>query len=374
MTGDNILMKRDHTKLICDVGELSGLFVDAATLGTFLQKTVEMVAEHMSCDVCSIYLYYEESQELVLRATKGLKPNAIGQVKLKSGEGLTGLAVKEMRSICEKKASETPGYRYFPEIGEEFYESFLAVPILRGQTRIGAIVIQNVQENYFVEDDVRAFRAITSQLGNTIEMAKVLMGLNQKKEVKEEEAFDPKLKLIKGKSGSQGFALAEGVIWKEKRILKKFEEIKETEPCTLEDFYQAVSSTEKELESLQEEIEETLSDVCSLIFTAQILMLKDKAFIEEIVSLINQNYHPVQAIVQTVKHYVQMFDALPNAYLREKKQDVQDIGLRLLENLTRVSQGQRQYHNRIVIARDLYPSDILKLSSQNIKGIILLSG
>ena len=49
---------RDHTKLICDIGEISGLFIDTVNLEAFLQKIVEMISEHMKTDVCSIYLYY----------------------------------------------------------------------------------------------------------------------------------------------------------------------------------------------------------------------------------------------------------------------------------------------------------------------------
>ncbi len=173
-------MKRDHTQLICDISELSGLFLNVSDLETFLQKIVEMISEHMQSEVCSIYLFYEEAEELILAATKGLKREAIGKVKLKMGEGLTGMSVKELRPICEKMASRNPGFRYFPEIGEEPYESFLAVPIFRGNIRIGAVVIQNSQKNYFSDQDIQILRAISSQLATTIEMAKLLMTLNKK--------------------------------------------------------------------------------------------------------------------------------------------------------------------------------------------------
>ena len=112
-------MNRDHTRLMCDVGELSGLFSDATSLQAFLQKTVEMVVDRMQSDVCSIYLYHEDSGELVLTATQGLDPRAVGQVRLRLGEGLTGLAVEARRPICERHASQRPEYKYFPQIGEE---------------------------------------------------------------------------------------------------------------------------------------------------------------------------------------------------------------------------------------------------------------
>ena len=144
--------QRDDTQLICNIGELSGLFTDSTTLETFLQRIAATVAEHMQVDVCSIYLYNEASEELVLKATKGLNRDFIGKLKLKLGEGLTGLALKELRPICERQASENSNFRYFPGLGEEKYESFLAVPILRGTTMIGALVIQNIARNFKIFD------------------------------------------------------------------------------------------------------------------------------------------------------------------------------------------------------------------------------
>ena len=56
------------------------------------------------------------------------------------GEGLVGRALKELRPLCVADASKQPGYRFFEELHEEPFESFLAVPIRRGITRIGMMV------------------------------------------------------------------------------------------------------------------------------------------------------------------------------------------------------------------------------------------
>ncbi len=367
-------MKRDHTKLICAVGELSGLFADSTGLENFLQKSVEMMAEHMRCAVCSIYLFDKDAQELVLRANKGLKPEAIGSVKLKLGEGLTGLAMKEMRIVCEQRASQAPGYKHFSGIGEEAYESFLAVPIARGQTRIGVVVIQNVLEDYFDEGDIRAFRAITSQLANTIEMAKVLMDIRKRHGPVEDVAFDFDREILYGQSGTQGIALAPGIVWGEDRLFETLKRTKDLKGYTLEDFHAAVRITEQQLEDLQDSTEELLSDVCSLIFTAQILMLKDNEFIGMIEDAVNNGANPVTAIIDAVEYYIQLFDAIPDTYLKQKKYDIRDMGVRLLENLMGNFKNRGIYQNKIVVAEELLLSDILKLSSQNVQGIILLSG
>ena len=116
-------INRDHAKLICDIGELSAIITDASDLDAMLQKIVDTAAGHMEADVCSVYLFDEARQELVLRATRGLLPSSVGNVRLRPGEGLTGLAFSERRPISEGDAPSHPGYRYFPGIGEESYRS-----------------------------------------------------------------------------------------------------------------------------------------------------------------------------------------------------------------------------------------------------------
>ena len=98
----------DHIELLCNIGELTEIFTDSVSIEDFLQKIVVMVAKHIKTDVCSIYIYEEDKQRLVLKATQGLNPSSIGKVKLKLGEGLVGLALKERRTICEEVGSRHP--------------------------------------------------------------------------------------------------------------------------------------------------------------------------------------------------------------------------------------------------------------------------
>ena len=247
------MFKRDHAKLICDVSELSGLFHDAPSMESFLQKITTMIAHHMDCEVCSIYLYYEDNQELVLKATQGLKPSSINHVKLKVGEGLTGLSFQEKRPICEGEATSNPNFRLFPGIGEEHLESFLAVPILRGQLEIGVMVIQSKKRNYFFEEDIQILRAITSQLATTLETAKLLITLNDQKHKKPTTPVSD-LKLVRGRCGSQGVALAESIV--ADVLLTDVEHLaKMAKPLTIDDFHRAMEETEKQLQQLQKQIE-----------------------------------------------------------------------------------------------------------------------
>jgi len=368
-----LIKRKDPTKLICDFGELSDLFTDSTSLETFLQKIVEMIAQHMQSDVCSIYLYYDDTQQLELRATTGLNAQLIGKIKLQLGEGLTGLALKELRPICERHASKNANFRYFPGLGEEKFESFLAVPIIRGTFKIGVMVIQNTQKNYFSDEDIMVLRAISSQLANTIETTRFILSFESRQEAIREHAEIKDLKFVKGQGGSAGVAYGTVAIIGEERRRKDFHH-HENKIYSLDDFYEAVRKSEAQLELFQKEIEQKLADVASLIFTAQILMLKDKGFIDAIVGLMNSGVNPPRAVIQIVEGYAHKMELVDNPYLREKIQDIWDVGTRVVENLTGYENNMYSLEGCIVIARELFPSDILKLSSQKVKGVIVLHG
>ncbi|MBF0504745.1 MAG: phosphoenolpyruvate--protein phosphotransferase [Candidatus Omnitrophica bacterium] len=365
--------KRDHTRLICDVGEIAGLFHDAPSMEEFLQKITAMVTRHMECEVCSIYLYYADEKELVLKATKGLNSVSVNQVRMKIGEGLTGLALKEKRPICEGQAKGNPNFRFFPGIGEEKYESFLAVPILRGSIEIGVMVIQSQKKDYFSSEDVQVFRAITAQLAATIETARLLITLDDQRAIVS-ATLPADLKFIIGRCGAEGVACARTVVVNESLTDMKQFEMVDGSQYSEKDLHTALEKTEQQLEGLQARIESVFKDVTALIFTAQILMLKDKGFIGSVFSLIRDGLNPPQAVIQVVQGYVTKFSMIEDAYLREKIYDVKDVGRRLLENLTGLSASDYDYQDKIAIARELFPSDVLKLFSQKVKGIILLSG
>ena len=59
-----------------------------------------------------IYLYDDDNEELILRATLGLAKSSIGKVRMKIGEGITGTAMKELRPIREARATTNPAFKH----------------------------------------------------------------------------------------------------------------------------------------------------------------------------------------------------------------------------------------------------------------------
>ena len=369
-------MKKNNVDLICDIGELAALFEKTESLNDFLRTVVSVVAHHMRAAVCSIYLYDDQTEELILKANQGLNPDAIGHVRLKLGEGLTGTAVKQLRPIRVGNTRDNPNDKFFPGIGEENYQSFLAVPILRRLRRIGALVVQDPQREYFDQNDTKALRAIATQLATTIENAMLIMNIHdmetkiavdQEKKPAVQETF---YKAVPASDG--GYAIGHATVLGETDSDLLIAEESSSFPRTEDDFNQAVKKTEQQIEELQNQMEEQFDDVASLIFNAHLLILKDQEFSGAMLHKIKEGRSPQGAIVDVVNEYIHLFSSSANSRLKEKVQDVKDLGHRLLQNLMGDVAVTADYEGQIVVAGSLLPSDILKLAAQKAAGLILV--
>ncbi len=366
-------MSKANVEMICDVAELSALFEKSKGLDDFLHSAVSTVAWHMKAAVCSIYIYDDSTRMLTLRATQGLSPEAVGKVQLRLGQGIAGLALKELRSICAGCASKSPSFKSVDGIGEEKYEAFLAVPIRRQLTRVGVLVVQDSKVDYFDEADEKALKAIASQLGTVIENADLLMALHRHEKAAE-PAAEPVAKLIKGRPASDGVAQGMASFMISGRAGRFQVPGFAPDNLTLDDFDRALKESKQQLKDLQREADKDLSDVAQLIFNAHLLILADEEFSGEIRRQIGEGASPVDALVDVVNHYIEIFSASPNPRLQEKEHDLKDLGHRLLENLMGIGRTPGDYSGQIILADSLLPSDVLKLATEKAQGFVVQGG
>ncbi|MCU0822253.1 MAG: phosphoenolpyruvate--protein phosphotransferase [Spirochaetes bacterium] len=367
-------MQTDHVKMLYDIGELNNLFSESISIESFLEKIVETVAEHMDAEVCSIYLYDDTTEELVLKATKGLKQDSVNKVKLKLGEGLVGLCMKDLTPVCEKCGNDNPSFKFYPGINEENYDSFLATPIARGNIRIGVLVVQREKGRIFHEKEVIAIRATASQLASMIENIKYIISPQIASQVKDNVDILETIKFIRGKSASRGYIYNEVIQIDNDHPSELIEKPVFKDKYTLDDFNRALGETEDQLEHLQKNVEEKLSDAASLIFSAHLLILKDVSFTGRMRELIAKGKNPPTAVIEVYKKYREIFLHSQSDIIREKIHDITDLVKRILENLVHTGSFRKQLAGKIVAAREIYPSDLLAMSAENIGGIILVSG
>jgi phosphotransferase system enzyme I (PtsP) len=144
---------------------------------------------------------------------------------------------------------------------------------------------------------------------------------------------------------------------------------------SLKDFHRAVHRSIEQLQDLQSRFVERLPESESLIFTAHQMILKDERFMNKMEEQILSGVSPPAAIKTIAKQYIDFFLSSPHLHIREKADDIRDLVLRILKNLEfGFNDVSALSHNRIVIACELFPSDVLGLAAEHVQGIILVSG
>lgn len=144
-------------------------------LDTMLSTVVKAVAEAVGSDACTVFLFDSYSDTLMLRATHGLNPGAVGRVVIRSDAGITGLAATSRETQIAEDAHSHPAYFTFPIVGEEGFASQVSVPIhLRDPDRlIGVLNIQTVNRQTFLPDEVGFLEASAAELAVAIENARL---------------------------------------------------------------------------------------------------------------------------------------------------------------------------------------------------------
>ncbi len=367
--------RQQHLSLLCDIGELSNLMTESEDINSFLQQTVQLVASHLYAEVGSIYLYDAAQNDLTLKATVGLDPLSVGRVRMKIGEGLVGTTMEQMSPLCDGEACLNPRFKYFVETKEDPFNSFLSVPIHRGSEKIGVLVVQHRQANYFKQADIMALRALAAQLAGTIANARQMIDLKTPHvKSRSMDHILETLRFVKGEATATGYALAPAALLKpvDPLLLDLPEEAFHD---SLNAYVRARQETLQQLKRLQERLVMQLPESAALIFEAHYMILKDPRFDEQIASLIRQGGTTAEAVRQAARHFIRIFDTSPSPYIREKAQDILDLARRLLFNLQKVKTGNASpIDAHIVISSQLFPSDVLKLASESVAGIILVGG
>src|SRR5580704_3053782 len=115
---------------------------------TLLDEDPRRIVALLDAEVCSLYFLEGDKRELVMRGNVGFSNAAIGQVRLRVGEGITGEAVEYMRPVSSETAEHHATYKHFAELGEERFPVFLAVPVRGKNGPLGALVVQRSERPF----------------------------------------------------------------------------------------------------------------------------------------------------------------------------------------------------------------------------------
>ncbi|HXP16910.1 MAG TPA: alpha-glucan family phosphorylase [Terriglobales bacterium] len=154
--------------------EIANLAAEGGKPAETLTNVVALIAKRFHVDVCSAYLLEPDRANLVLAATLGLRPQCIGTLRMGLHEGLAGLVAEQVRPVAEEHAQKHPRFKYFPEAGEDHYQSFLGVPLIDRGVLQGVLVVQTRAPRTFRDDEIQMLTEAAAQVAPVVSEARTL--------------------------------------------------------------------------------------------------------------------------------------------------------------------------------------------------------
>lgn len=144
--------------------KISRFMVRDISLAEAFHGVVELVVEFMECDSCLLYLV--EGDQLALCASNNPRPDMIGKVRLKLGEGLTGWVASERRLLSiSREAYTDPRFKLFADLPEDSFEAFLSAPIIVKNRVAGVINVQHRQPHSHTGGEMELLTTVGEQAG-----------------------------------------------------------------------------------------------------------------------------------------------------------------------------------------------------------------
>ncbi|MCT8161335.1 phosphoenolpyruvate--protein phosphotransferase [Pseudoruegeria sp. SHC-113] len=330
-----------------------------------LDRITHLIADSMQTEVCSVYLF-RDAETLELCATEGLNAEAVHKTRMRLGEGLVGRVGKFSRVVNTANAPAEPGFRFMPETGEEIYSSFLGVPIQRVGEKLGVLVVQSKQARQYSEDEVYALEVVAMVLAEMAELGAF---------VGEGEALSrlhTHPVMLKGTVGQEG--TAEGRVYlHEPRVVV-------TNPIA-DDPHAELRRLNEAVEQLRVSVDELLSNAGTgdkeqlQVLETYRMFANSRGWRRRMEEDIARGLSAEAAVEKEQSAARARLEQSPDAYLRDRLHDLDDLSNRLLRILTGQGKdtGAEIPDNPVLVARNIGPAELLDYG-RKLKGIVLEEG
>lgn len=347
-------------------------------LRSALDLIARRVKDALSVDVCSVYVLIhpeaDQKSRLVMQATEGLNQAMVGTVSLALNEGLVGLVARRAELVNLENAPDHPAFKFVSDIGEEFYHGFLGVPIIYRGDVLGVLVVQSREQRRFSSDQESFLVTLASQLASGIRQAQVSGELSQSQSITPQWSAAV---TARGLPGSPGVVFGTAVsvldVVDLEQVIDRVTRDPAAEWIVLMAAVQAVRAEFTQLK--QDFAKASGNEDENILFDAFILMLSSGSLLDSLESRVNNGQSASAALRDAVREHTAVFEKMSDPYLRERAQDIRDLGSRVLAKLQARTHGERQWPERIVlIGRDLSASHLAEIPTDRLVGIVSSTG
>src|SRR6187200_1908514 len=331
-----------------------------------LDKVVDLIAEAMQSEVCSIYLLRDRALELF--ATHGLRKEAVHVTRLAMGEGLVGTIAEEGRILNLAEAASHPEFVYRPETGEERFHSFAGVPIIRREAPIGVLAVQHAEPRRYDDVEIEALQTVAMVLSEMIASARLVDGARATRR-------DAGMQRIEGLKLVTGMAKGVAVFHQPKVVVEHT--VAEDVEAERTRVYSAFRRMREQIDNMTREAEFGTAGEHNEILETYKMFAYDEGWSRRINEAIDSGLTAEAAIERVQQRTRMRMREIDDPLLADRMHDLEDLSNRLLRIVsgqlgTAAQLGLRQ--DSILVARNLGPAELLEYDKRRLKGVILEEG
>ncbi len=331
-----------------------------------LDHVVRLVASTMVADVCSIYLR-ENDGAMLLIATEGLKPEAVGKTRLAVHEGLVGFVARTAEPIAIENAPRHPSFSYRPETGEDPFHAFLGVPILRTGGVTGVLVVQNKTERTYREEEIDTLQTIAMVLAEIVHTLTLVAETQAPADRRIRGAGPGNLR---GRVFCEGLGFGRALLHDPVVPAAKFFAADQVAEAARLDL--ALNELRGSIDRMMLIDGAALGEDPRDVMEAYRLLAYDPSWAEKLHEGIKSGLSAEASVDRARREHRARMQSARDPYLRERLHDLEDLDNRLLRVLGG-DEGKPKIagDKNVLVARRLGPAELLEYAQAGLKGILM---
>ncbi|HJS39883.1 MAG TPA: phosphoenolpyruvate--protein phosphotransferase [Sphingomicrobium sp.] len=331
-----------------------------------LDHVVDLIAEAMRSEVCSIYLL--RNNKLELFATHGLRKEAVHVTRLAMGEGLVGTIAADGRVLNLAEAASHPAFAYRPETGEESFHSFAGVPIVRRESAIGVLAVQHAEPRRYEDVEIEALQTVAMVLSELIANSRLVDGSRAARSESGPVRMAG-LKLVVG--------MAKGAaVFHQPKVTVEHTVAEDVEAERAR-VYSAFRRMREQIDAMTKEAEFGTAGEHQEVLETYKMFAYDEGWSRRINEAIDSGLTAEAAIERVQQRTRARMQEIDDPLLQERMHDLEDLSNRLLRIVSgRMGTAAQTGLTRdsILIARNLGPAELLEYDRRRLKGVVLEEG
>jgi len=333
-----------------------------------LDGIVRLIANNMVAEVSSLYVLRSDAV-LELYATHGLNPSAVHRAGLRVGEGLVGRVAKTAQPLNITNPRSHPSFAYLPDVGEDDYNTFLGVPVLRAGRMLGVLTVQNRAPRRYDNEEVEALQTVAmviAEIAGTGDLDQIPQPV---------AALDIKRQLhLSGAMLNEGVGLGRAVLHEPRVVITEL---------LSDDVDHELSRLETALDKVRGNLKQHLSrhevntrDESRDVLEAFLMIAQDRGWARKMADVVRSGLTAEAAVERVQSDNRAKILRSTDRMVRERLHDLDDLANRLLRELQgRHSTAMAEITgDAIIVARSMGPAELLDYDRARVRGLVMEEG